>query len=69
MKLLDPGSASHAISMSDSGLYFVDNSSRVNFAPVALLHDAHGGKILDLERKPILPPYLPPDTNFLKPTR
>ena len=32
MKLLDPGDASHTVSMSDSGKYFVNNSSRVNTA-------------------------------------
>ncbi len=35
MKLLDPGDASHAVAMSDSAKYFVDNGSRVNTAPEA----------------------------------
>jgi dipeptidyl-peptidase 4 len=50
MKLLDPGNTSHAIAMSDSGRYFVDNSSRVNSAPVAALHDWQGAAVLDLEK-------------------
>jgi dipeptidyl-peptidase-4 len=49
MKVLDPGDASHAISMSDSGKYFVDNSSRINTAPKGVVYDAVGTKSLDLE--------------------
>src|SRR5262249_51648328 len=41
-KLLDPGDASHAISVSESGRYFVDNASRVDAAPTALLYDTLG---------------------------
>ncbi len=44
MKLLDPGDASHAVSMSDSGKYFVNNSSRVNTAPESVLYDQLGNK-------------------------
>jgi len=49
MKLLDPGDASHAISMSDSAKYFVNNSSRVNTAPEAALYDQLGNKLMPLE--------------------
>lgn len=49
MKLLDPGDASHAISMSDSGKYFVNNSSRVNTAPESVLYDQLGTKLMPLE--------------------
>lgn len=49
MKLLDPGDASHAVSMSDSGKYFVNNSSRVNSAPESLLYDNLGNKLMALE--------------------
>ena len=49
MKVLDPGDASHAVAISDSGKYFVDNSSRVNTAPKAVLYDNLGAKVLDLE--------------------
>ena len=37
MKMLDPGDASHTVSMSDSGRYFVDTFSRVNTAPESVL--------------------------------
>ena len=45
IKLLNPGDASHAVSASDSGRYFVDVSSRVNTAPKSVLLDAarHSG--------------------------
>lgn len=49
MKLLDPGDASHAVSMSDSGKYFVNNSSRVNTAPESVLIDTIGTKLMPLE--------------------
>ncbi len=49
MKLLDPGDASHTVSMSDSGKYFVNNSSRVNTAPESVLYDNLGNKLMSLE--------------------
>lgn len=49
IKLLNPGDATHAVASSDSAKYFVDNSSRVNTAPVSALFDAAGLKCLDLE--------------------
>jgi dipeptidyl-peptidase-4 len=49
MKLLDPGDASHAIQMSDSGRYFVDNFSRVDAAPKSVLYDAAGNAAMPLE--------------------
>jgi len=49
LKLLNPGNASHAISMSDSNKYFVDNASRVNTAPESLLYDDIGNKASGLE--------------------
>ena len=49
MKLLDPGDASHTVSMSDSGKYFVNNSSRVNTAPESVLYDQLGNKLMGLE--------------------
>jgi len=48
MKLLDPGDASQAISMADSGKYFVNNSSRVNTAPESVLYDTTGSKLMPL---------------------
>jgi dipeptidyl-peptidase 4 len=50
MKLLDPGDASHAVQMSDSGHFFVDNDSRVNTAPEATLYDAQGATVMPLEK-------------------
>ncbi len=50
MKLLDPGDASHAILMSDSAKYFVDNGSRVNTAPEATLVDGSGSVVMPLEK-------------------
>src|SRR5262249_38735185 len=46
---LDPGDASHAITASDSGKYFVDTSSRVNSTPKSVLVDASGTPLADLE--------------------
>jgi dipeptidyl-peptidase 4 len=55
MKLLDPGDESHAANMSDSGRFFVDNASRVNTAPKAVLYDAQGTHVLDLEAVDLTP--------------
>ncbi len=55
MKMLDPGDAFHAIAMSDSGRYFIDNSSRVNTAPVAVLYDAQGAEVMALEKVDVAP--------------
>ena len=49
MKVLDPGDASHAILMSDSGRYFIDNFSRVDTAPKSVLYDGGGNVALSLE--------------------
>jgi len=48
-RLLDPGDASHALSASDSGKYFVDTASRVNSAPKSVLYDTNGTPLGDLE--------------------
>ena len=50
MKILDPGDASHAIQMSDSAKFFVDNGSRVNTAPEATLDDSSGSVVMPLEK-------------------
>ena len=50
MTLLNPGSASHSIAMNDKATFFVDNSSRVDMAPVSVLYDTMGNKLMDLER-------------------
>jgi dipeptidyl aminopeptidase/acylaminoacyl peptidase len=49
VKMLDPGDASHAISIDDSGRYFVDTASRVSTAPKSTLYDAAGTPLGDLE--------------------
>ena len=48
-KLLDPGEATHAVSVSQSNKYFVDNSSRVNGSPESVLYDTMGTMITKLE--------------------
>ena len=55
MKLLDPGDASHAIQMADSGKYFIDNFSRVNTAPQSLLFDGQGAEVMPLEKVDVGP--------------
>lgn len=49
MKLLNPGDATHAVSVSDSGKYLVDTASRVNGAPKSVLLDTAGTPVADLE--------------------
>jgi dipeptidyl-peptidase-4 len=55
LKMLDPGDASHAVSMSESTKYFVDNSSRVNMAPRSVLYDSTGNMLIDLETTDVKP--------------
>jgi dipeptidyl aminopeptidase/acylaminoacyl peptidase len=49
MKLLNPGDATHAVSVTDSAKFFVDNASRVNAAPESVLYDTLGNPVLKLE--------------------
>ena len=49
LKLLDPGSASHASVASDSGKYFINTHSQVHSAPRSELFDFTGLKLADLE--------------------
>jgi dipeptidyl-peptidase-4 len=49
LKLLDPGNASHASVMSDSGKYIINTYSQVNTAPKSELFDSTGIKLTDLE--------------------
>jgi dipeptidyl aminopeptidase/acylaminoacyl peptidase len=49
MRLLNGGNASHAVVMSDDTRYFVDNSSRVDAAPEAVLYDTLGNAVTKLE--------------------
>ncbi len=54
-KLLDPGDASHAAAMSDSGRYFIDTFSRVDTAPESVLYDAAGTTVMPLEKLDVSP--------------
>lgn len=50
VRLLNAGNFDHAVSLDDSKRFFIDNFSRVNTAPVSVLYDANGKKIMDLEK-------------------
>jgi dipeptidyl aminopeptidase/acylaminoacyl peptidase len=50
LKLLNPGNASHSVTMSDSGQYIISTSSTVDTAPESQLFDATGAKVTDLEK-------------------
>jgi dipeptidyl-peptidase 4 len=47
--LLNKGNFDHRVSLGDSCLYFVDNFSRVDTLPKAVLYDGRGNALLDLE--------------------
>jgi dipeptidyl-peptidase-4 len=49
LKLLNPGNASHAATITDNARYFVDNSSRVDAAPESVLLDTLGNTVTKLE--------------------
>lgn len=49
LKLLDKGDFNHEVSLNDQNHYFVNNSSRVNTAPVSALYNSKGSKLMDLE--------------------
>jgi len=49
IQVLDPGDASHAVNMSDSGRFFIDTFSKVNSAPKNVLFDAAGANVMPLE--------------------
>lgn len=49
LKLLNPGNFTHTNSLNDNTTFFVDNFSRVNAGPKAVLYDNNGVKIMDLE--------------------
>lgn len=48
-KLLNKGNFDHQVSVSESGRFFVNNSSRVNTVPVSALYDSKGTLLLKLE--------------------
>jgi dipeptidyl aminopeptidase/acylaminoacyl peptidase len=47
--LLNAGDFDHRVSMGESSRFFVETYSRVNTVPASALHNAAGGRILDLE--------------------
>jgi dipeptidyl aminopeptidase/acylaminoacyl peptidase len=49
LKLLDPGEATHTVSVAQSNKYFVDNASRVNGSPESVLYDTSGAVVTKLE--------------------
>jgi len=54
LRLLTPEDAEHAVSFSPTGAYFVDNHSRADLAPVAVLRRAaDGAQVMELERADI----------------
>jgi len=55
MKMMDPGSGSHTVNVSDSGRYTVDTYSRVDTAPASNLIDAQGNEVMPLEKVDVAP--------------
>src|SRR4029077_16742598 len=53
LTLLDPGNADHDSRLSFSRQFIVDNCSRIDLAPVSVLRDSQGKKIMDLEKTDI----------------
>jgi len=51
--MLTPEDATHEIFMSDSGKYFVDSYSKPDVPPVAVLRDADGKLVMELEKTDI----------------
>jgi len=49
LQLLNPGNYDHTVRLSESNRYFVDNFSRVNTVPAAVLRDRNGRQVLELE--------------------
>ncbi len=55
LKLLNPGDATHAVSVTESAKYFVDNASRVNGSPESVLYDTLGNSLLKIETPDLTP--------------
>ena len=49
MKLLNVGDFDHAVNMNDEAQFFINNFSRVNTVPKAVVLDHNGNKVMDLE--------------------
>ena len=65
-KILNPGDATHSVSVTESARYFVDNASRVNGAPESNLYDVAGVNVMKLET-PDLAPLLEAGFKFPEP--
>jgi dipeptidyl-peptidase 4 len=50
LTLLDPGNANHNSVLSPSRQFLVDNASRVDMAPTAVVRDATGQQVMELEK-------------------
>lgn len=50
VQLLTPEDAHHSVRMSETGSYFVDNYSRVDLEPRAVVRDSKGKMMLELDR-------------------
>lgn len=57
VKLLTPENASHDISFSPSGKYFIDNYSRVDMEPVSVLRNEKGKVLMELAKPDLKPLY------------
>lgn len=53
LELLTPEDASHDVMLSPSGRYFVDSYSKPDVPPIAVLRDAGGSLVLELEKADI----------------
>ncbi len=49
LKLLNPGTYDHQVSLNDESTYFVDNYSRVNTNPQSVLYNNAGNRVMSLE--------------------
>jgi dipeptidyl-peptidase-4 len=65
-KILNPGDATHSVSVTESARFFVDNASRVNGAPESTLYDVTGASVVKLE-SPDLAPLLEAGFKFPEP--
>ncbi len=54
-KILNPGDATHSVSVTESARFFVDNASRVNGAPESQLYDMTGVGVMKLETPDLKP--------------
>jgi dipeptidyl aminopeptidase/acylaminoacyl peptidase len=54
-KLLNPGDATHNVSVTESARFFVDNASRVNGTPESNLYDVTGLNVMKLETPDLAP--------------